>query len=895
MKSLKRYPGGAQRLFPGLLFIAFVGAFVGIGTGCATLIKLAQELGTDRPYSQNQPPPGPRKLYDPSEWPNETAESKKGSSEPEVKPKIEVRSRAEILELMVKNHSLTQEESLDLDRQLTLIAKYTATPQPLWMSTNFKNPAEEKLLKELVQVALNVKKVRGYFPRETQLIAVLQFLRGENRLLQAGTGQGKSLIVAMTAIVQSKLRMTRQGMPSAMDTKPMAVHIMTPTSNLAEAGFKENKELFDTSGVKARYFETTGGSSDIVYGTPYDFEGTSLNESDDPKQQKILLDPSVKRTVILDESDSHLIDGATGRVRVVDQDPDAANVKKVLLEIFNQTQAFYQTHAHSKAPINSVTRLLGIAQVFKKVGDVVNTKFPAFKTRYKYEGMTWVSNAIEVLDPSESNSWKNGVKFVLKDSMSQEISNFLNRVEASGAKFTPSMGAKFTEFGNSFKRFADLILSNQLSSAKESELGQKMAVELTVALDQIYRDTVPTDFRSQYEKMRDLTQRLYDASRTRRAGEVTALLFTGDVKYLSVETGQVIDKMVFGGGIQEFLEQKYLGRMKHDPTVSIRSYSLFKYVRKADLVLGLSGTVGVNDSGLMKFQRHVWEVKKSTILPEFAVPQLKNVAHKIHAADVHSWMKEILHVLQNRGKTQPVLIIAENPNRVWELSKYLVENGIKPLIYAEGTDEHLMQTKLGPNQVVVATNLGGRGSDYKYDTRKAPDGLHVIIAFDSDEERILQQARGRAGRAGAPGTWQQISFGSPLNQKPDIKFVEKGLETTLSEDMGMEIYIAFMEMAQSDTDKTAVREYQKLLMGWLANPSEREKLMTKVLKPGVSTPVLISDLVAEWIKYLAEDSKSSPVRARYLGLMKSSPGVAVSRLASDLGQSRKELARLRSH
>lgn len=39
--------------------------------------------------------------------------------------------------------------------------------------------------------------------------------------------------------------------------------------------------------------------------------------------------------------------------------------------------------------------------------------------------------------------------------------------------------------------------------------------------------------------------------------------------------------------------------------------------------------------------------------------------------------------------------------------------------------------------------IAGRGSDYKVDLTKAPRGLHAIIAFDSDETRIVEQARGR--------------------------------------------------------------------------------------------------------------------------------------------------------
>ena len=287
--------------------------------------------------------------------------------------------------------------------------------------------------------------------------------------------------------------------------------------------------------------------------------------------------------------------------------------------------------------------------------------------------------------------------------------------------------------------------------------------------------------------------------------------------------------MKFNDGIQEFLEFKYFKQIFSEPTLSVRSYSLYRYIRESELVLGLSGTVGL-DLETINFQRKVWKIiRNPIILPEFAVSQSINSKSSIHKDNIVEWLQAIYNAIMDYTSKQPILIITENPERAHEVQNNLFIKGLRPSIYESSTDKHILEEKLGPGRIIITTNLGGRGSDYQYDSVLSPQGLHVIIGFDSDEERILAQARGRAARAGNPGSWQKISFGPKLNQKPNLIYIKNNVRNTIGEDAIFEIYIFIKNLIQKvpSVTREIVNSRLNILMSWLSNPIVRNNLLTQ--------------------------------------------------------------------
>ena len=64
---------------------------------------------------------------------------------------------------------------------------------------------------------------------------------------------------------------------------------------------------------------------------------------------------------------------------------------------------------------------------------------------------------------------------------------------------------------------------------------------------------------------------------------------------------------------------------------------------------------------------------------------------------------------------------------------------------------------LGKGQIIIATNLAGRGTDIKIrEELRQANGLHVCLTYLPNNIRIEQQAFGRAARSGDKGSGQLI-------------------------------------------------------------------------------------------------------------------------------------------
>jgi preprotein translocase subunit SecA len=88
--------------------------------------------------------------------------------------------------------------------------------------------------------------------------------------------------------------------------------------------------------------------------------------------------------------------------------------------------------------------------------------------------------------------------------------------------------------------------------------------------------------------------------------------------------------------------------------------------------------------------------------------------------------------------------------------KQMIDSGCKVIMMVDH-DQYFTVKESIPDQqgvIIIATNLGGRGTDFEIKNEEIlkHGGMHVMMTYFASNWRIEEQAFGRAGRNGQPGS-----------------------------------------------------------------------------------------------------------------------------------------------
>ena len=222
-------------------------------------------------------------------------------------------------------------------------------------------------------------------------------------------------------------------------------------------------------------------------------------------------------------------------------------------------------------------------------------------------------------------------------------------------------------------------------------------------------------------------------------------------------TGVINLRMQWSNGLHQFLQLKHGVKLENE-TLNTTFLSHYIFIRKYILpeennIYGLSGTLGSDST--KNLLKKLFEVNV-IIIPTYRKSNFINLYPKIEKTE-EEWKKSIIdNILNPINNKRVILLICNTIKDVSILSDELKsKNYPQHLIerYQRNDSDFRLKEKYGPGNIIFATNLAGRGTDIKLtDEVERNGGMHVILTFLPDNQRVEEQALGRTARSGQNGS-----------------------------------------------------------------------------------------------------------------------------------------------
>jgi preprotein translocase subunit SecA len=222
---------------------------------------------------------------------------------------------------------------------------------------------------------------------------------------------------------------------------------------------------------------------------------------------------------------------------------------------------------------------------------------------------------------------------------------------------------------------------------------------------------------------------------------------------INIDNGEIHTNLVLSDGLTQILQIKE----SLAQTPESLTYIFFPYhsylLKHRGKIFGLTGTIGA--TWHQKFIHDVYGVP-SIILPTFMESKLVE-RDMIIAKNKKDWLDKIVKDTKAASdESRATLIIAETINEVTLIVQALKQSGYKGTIYEyyDGKKQkHVVNRRIMPGEVIVATNAIGRGTDIQiWRLIERHGGLNLILTWFAESLRAYLQILGRVARNGERGT-----------------------------------------------------------------------------------------------------------------------------------------------
>lgn len=255
--------------------------------------------------------------------------------------------------------------------------------------------------------------------------------------------------------------------------------------------------------------------------------------------------------------------------------------------------------------------------------------------------------------------------------------------------------------------------------------------------------------------------------------DVDYILLNDQIHIVDISTGNIQVGMRWSQGLHEFVEIKHHLKPFKESLTPI-SLSHFPYYKMYERIYGLTGTLG------SQIERQT--IKLIFNLDTFDVPTHKLTQRKDEPLKLIATQEQFLQKILEQVETcqqerRPLLLLCQTIKDTLEMSELLSKHRYPHNVWNEmqaKMEQEIMDEAGLAKAITVATNIAGRGTDIKLSEEVIlRGGLHVLLTFCPESERVEQQARGRAGRQGQKGSSAMIVSMPTLNlpdmYAPEIK------------------------------------------------------------------------------------------------------------------------------
>ena len=558
------------------------------------------------------------------------------------------------------------------------------------------------------------KNEKGVAPRDTQMVASLLFFQNLSAqggvhitklLQQISTGEGKTMILCMVAIYKVLIG--------------EKVDIVTSSSVLATRDATDLKPLYALFNISVSHCcheelskRHKAYEADIVYGDISHFQRDIL------ETYFYDLDIRTERrcdNVFVDEVDSMLVDKGQNMLYLPHALPDMNCLDQIYLEIWSLVNA---------------KDFLGLEQEQEEL---------YFALRHKLLGAIAPNTFTEISGISEKQS-ENIFESLVKNGTIDSNDHCL-----TSTNFTAIKDCVETFMREKHIRNEILMIIQQHIEAKPLIQGIPKALHPFIKKSLrswIHSAVCAKYFHHNKEYIIDIDRRESASDRYPR------------IIIMDIDTGVEQESSEWGSGLHQFLQLKHNLRLSTESlkAVYMSNISFFKRYKN---IIGVTGTLGEH-----KLFKQLYE---NTLIVEIPTnkPSRLIIELPVCCSTKEEWEQAVYSDVQEKLRNnRAVLLICEDIKGARDLHHFLNFEGenLNPVLYFSSHQEKLEErARFKPRQLIIATNLAGRGTDIKLnDEVRRNGGLHVCLSYLPPNVRVELQAYGRAARCGDPGSCRMI-------------------------------------------------------------------------------------------------------------------------------------------